>query len=257
MNIKPPCCALQVAPDITLYHAGPPLDLGPLPSFFYFALSGQDSLCTDPYNQIVQFLHGQMIRVFSMTLPAHESNLPASSAIKTWAEDYLASRDPIEDFLQKFFIATEFAIKNHFVNPLKLAIGGLSRGGFIALHAAARDPRFRFILPLAPITELDKIHEFASMQDHPAIRALNVNLLKQNLWNRTIRFHIGNHDSLVDTKACFHFAMNLVEEAAHHNLRSPQIEFFTHPSIGHKGHGTPLDVFRKGSDWICSCLLHS
>lgn len=255
MNINLSCSALHVHPDITLYHAGPPLDLGPLPSFFYFALSGKESLCTDPFNQVVQFLHGKMIRVFSMTLPGHENNLPATQAMKVWADDYLHNRDPIEDFLQSLFQATEFAINNRFADPTKLAIGGLSRGGFIALHAAARDPRFRFIVPFAPITELHRVKEFASMEDHPAIRSLDVMHLKQNLWNRCIRLYIGNHDTLVDTKSCFNFAMNLVEEAAHNNLRSPQIEFFLHPSIGHKGHGTSLDVFRQGADWISSCLL--
>ncbi len=256
MNIKLSPSALHVAPDVTLYHVGPPLDLGPLPSFFYFALSAPDSLCQDPYNQIVQFLHGQMIRVFSMTLPGHENNLPPTQALKTWADDYTQNLNPIDDFLQNLWTATEFAIQNKFANPEKLAIGGLSRGGFIALHAAARDPRFRFVLPFAPITEIDKLHEFTSIQDAPAIRSLNVMHLKQNLWDRSIRFHIGNHDTLVDTKACFHFVMNLVEEAAHHNLRSPQIELFLHPSMGHKGHGTPMDVFKKGADWISSCLLH-
>ncbi len=252
--MKPNCCALHVHPDITLYHSGPPLDLGPLPSFFYFSLSGTDSLCLDPFNQPVQFLQGQMIRVFSMTLPGHENGLPATEAIQLWAEDYAHKKDPINEFLKSFDKALDFAIENQFVNPEKMAVGGLSRGGFIALHAAAREPRLKYVVAFAPITELHKVKEFAPLQDDPKVRSLDAIHLSPALSHTHIRIHIGNRDTLVSTPSSFEFAMSVVEEAHKKNLRSAKMEYFLHPSIGHKGHGTPPEIFRQGADWIASSL---
>jgi len=248
------CCALAVGPDIALYHRGPALDHGPLPSFFYFSLSGTDSLCTDPFNQPVQFLQGQMIRVFSMTLPGHESRLPATQAMQTWADDYARGLDPIEGFLNALSSAVDFAVQQKFADPEKMAVGGLSRGGFIAFHAAARDERFRWVLAFAPITELHRVREFAHLQDDPTVRFFDaVNVCKQ-LSSRQLRLYIGNHDTLVNTRACFDFSQRVVEEAVQQQIRSPQVELFLHPSIGHKGHGTPPEIFRQGADWISSCL---
>lgn len=254
MSHKLPCCAINAGPDITLYHTGPSLDLGPLPSFFYFSLSGSDSLTLDPFNQPVQFLHGQMIRVFSMTLPGHENNLPATQAMKVWADDFTQKLDPINSFLDQFAIALDFAIKQKFVNPEKMAVGGLSRGGFIALHAAARDPLLKYVLAFAPITELYKVKEFAHLHEDPQVRSLDAIHLSPSLTDQHIRIYIGNRDTLVDTRASFNFAMSVVDQAHQKNMRSAGIEYFLHPSIGHKGHGTPLEIFRQGADWISSCI---
>lgn len=254
MSQKLPLCALQAGPDVALYHVGPPLDLGPLPSFFYFSLSGPDSLTLDPFNQPIQFLQGKMIRCFSMTLPGHENNLPATQAMKVWADDFEKKRDPIDEFLNAFAIALDFAIREKFVNPDKMAVGGLSRGGFIALHAAAREERFKQVLAFAPITELHKVREFSHLHEDSAVRSLDVIHLSPKLTKQQIRLYIGNNDTLVDTKSSFQFIMSVVEEANRKSIRSPAVEFFLHPSIGSRGHGTPPEIFRFGAEWISTCL---
>jgi predicted esterase len=241
------CCAINVAPDITLYHSGPPLDLGPLPSFFYFALSGTDSLMLEPYSQPIEFLHGQMIRVFSMTLPGHENGLPAAKAIQLWAEDYERRLDPLSDFLDAFEKAVNFAIEQKFVDPNKMAIGGLSRGSFIAFHAASRDERFKYLLGFAPLTDLSKVKEFTTVPHF-----LNLNPTK--LIHQNMRLYVSNHDTRIDTKACLDFAMSVVNSAVSHNVRSPKVEVILYPPVGHQGHGTPPEIFKAGADWIASCL---
>lgn len=252
--MKPNCCAINVAPDITLYHSGPPLDLGPLPSFFYFALSGTESLLLEPFNQPIEFLHGQMIRVFSMTLPGHENNLPATKAIQVWADDYARKLDPINDFLDTFETALHFAIQQKFVDPEKMAVGGLSRGGFVALHAAAREERLKYVLAFAPVTELHKVHEFSSLQDDPAVRSLDLTQVSQKLIHQNIRLYVSNHDTRVNTESCFQFAMSIVKNATAHQVRSPKVDLILYPPIGHQGHGTPPEIFKSGADWIISCL---
>lgn len=248
------CCAIHVAPDITLYHVGPPLDLGPLPSFFYFALSGPDSLCKDPFNQPVVFLEGKMIRVFSMTLPGHENELPATEAIQVWADDYARKLDPLNRFLDQFEQALAFAIEQKFVDPNKMAVGGLSRGGFTALHAAARDERLKNVVAFAPVTDLAHVREFKNLQENPAVRALNLSKVCQKLIKQHLRLYISNHDTRVHTRSCIDFAMSVVDHATSNQVRSPFVELILYPPIGHQGHGTPPEIFKAGADWIASCL---
>lgn len=252
IRVKNRCNALTVAPDITLYHTGPALDHGPLPSLFYFAISGPDSLCLDPYNQIVQFLNGHMIRVFSMTLPGHENDLPAVGAMKIWAEELSKGNDIVDQFLNTVDTAVDFAINEKFADPNKIATAGLSRGGFIASHLAARDPRFRHLLCFAPLTRLSKIREFKEEHDLKFADQLDLVHLAPKISDRHIRMYIGNDDTRVGTRSCFDYAMKLVEEK---KMRSAQVELFIYPSIGQMGHGTPPEIFKEGANWILSNLI--
>lgn len=249
--MKNRCNALSVSPDITLYHTGPALDHGPLPSLFYFAISGSDSLCLDPYNQIVQFLHGEMIRIFSITLPGHENDLPAIDAMKIWAEELSKGENFLETFFNSLQLAIDFAIREKFADPSKLATAGLSRGGFIASHLAARDERIRHLLCFAPLTRLSKIKEFTEDHDLALANKLDLIHLASRLSDRHVRMYIGNDDTRVGTKSCFDYAMELVKEK---KTKTAQVELSIYPSIGQMGHGTPPEIFQQGADWIQSNL---
>ncbi len=251
---KIPFVSLSPAPGVSLFHTGPALDHGPLPSLFYFALSGEDSLSLDPFNQPVAFLHGKMIRVFSMTLPGHENGLPAAKALSVWADDFSKGVDCIGEFLEQAEKAVSFAIREKFADPSKLAFAGLSRGGMIAAHLAARVPACRFLLAFAPLTKLKNAKEFSELKHHPLAESFDLERIAPALCNRHVRLYIGNHDTRVGTKSCFDFAMSLVESAREHKVRVPQIELFISPSIGHMGHGTPPEIFHQGAHWIAECL---
>ncbi len=240
------CNALAVTPSLTLYHTGPALDHGPLPSLFYFALSGPDTLCLDPFNQPVQFLHGKMIRIFSLTLPGHENNLPATQAMSLWAEDFQKGQDFLSPFFDAIQQAIDFAVKERFADPNKLSAAGLSRGAFVAAHVAARDPRFRHLLGFAPLTRLSKIREFAHF-DSPLANSFDLTELAPLLADRHVRLYIGNHDTRVGTRDCFDFAMSLVD-----HKKKAHVELNIYPSIGQMGHGTPPEIFKQGALWISS-----
>jgi len=247
------CSALQPdnTPGMALYHTGPALDHGPLPSFFYFALSGQDSLTLDPFNQPVQFLNGEMIRIFSLTLPGHEANLPTTHAMNVWAEDFEKGNTTIHDFLDQAELAIDYAVREKFVNPNKMAVGGLSRGAFIAAHLAARDDRFRHLLGFAPLTQLKKIKEFGHLKDNNLVNSLDLTHLAEKLSDKHVRLYIGNDDTRTGTKEGFDFAMALVEKK---KKRVSQVEMIITPSIGNQGHGTSPEIFQQGSHWIADAL---
>jgi len=253
---KPIACSLiKVNNEIGLYHTGPSLDKGPMPAVFYFALSGEDSLCLDPFNQPVQFLSGHDVRVFSLTLPGHEANLPPQNAINLWAEDISKGTNIVQDFCEMASIAIEFAIKENFVLPEKIASAGLSRGGFITAHLAAINENIKFLLMFAPLTNLKLAKEFKDLRDHPIIESLSLSRISEKICDKHIRIYIGNHDQRVSTRSAFDFAEDLSQKAFQKKIRSPQVEMIISPSIGHMGHGTPLNIFESGANWLLECFL--
>ena len=126
---------------LDLYWRGPSLDHGRLPGVFYFALSGEDSLFLDPFNQPAVFLEPFPVRVYSSTLPSHGSGLRNSDAMGRWAQDLENGHDLLTEFIHKSIANIDFLIAQGLLDRDKIAVSGLSRGGFLALHLAAADPR--------------------------------------------------------------------------------------------------------------------
>lgn len=245
------CDALPLAPDLTVYHVGPPLDLGPLPTLFYFALSGTDSLMLDPFNQPIQCLQGEKIRIFSMTLPAHEQGLSPTAAMGVWAEEMSRGIDRVTPFLNSAEQAVHGALKEGWIDPHRMGAAGLSRGAFIAAHLAAREPRFRSLLGFAPMTRLSSIKEFAFLQENRIAQSLDLERLAPLLADRHVRLYIGNEDTRVSTQSCFDFAMSLVRAK---KSRTAHVELFIKPSIGQMGHGTAPEIFQEGARWMARHL---
>lgn len=212
-----------------------------MPTLFYFSLSAKASLEQDPFNQPVQFLKDFPLRIFSVTLPAHENNLPPENAMTVW-EERMKGGDPVippfMDHLKEIIKELKPSIKEG-----NFAAAGLSRGAYIACHLAAVCPEITHILGFAPLTRFR------------AARDLDLETLTSSLYHRSIRFYIGNHDTRVGTDHAFSFIDRLAKEAHKHRIRSSPIELIIGPSNGYQGHGTPPQVFKQGADWIKEVLL--
>jgi hypothetical protein len=244
------CSALSISTNQELFHTGPSLDAGAMPALFYFSLSGPDSLCLPPYNQIVQFLAGRPIRVFSLNLPAHENGLDPEKALKVWAEEFSQGQDPIMRFLDEAEIAIEYVLRQRLVLADRIAVAGLSRGGFFAALLASRLDPIRTVLGFAPLTRLKVPKEFQEIRHLPLVEKYDLGLYAASLCKKRIRFYIGNRDIRVSTRDCFECIEEITEKAFEQNIRPAAIELIISPSCGQMGHGTPPEIFRQGADWI-------
>lgn len=225
-----------------------------LPALFYFALSGEDSLNLAPYNQPVVFLADAPIRIFSFTIPGHGPGLDNNQVMAYWAKELSEGRNFLEKFILSCRQRIEDLVSEGIVDPQKMAAAGLSRGAFIAAHLTAREPRIKYLLGYAPLTDLEVLDEFQTLSK-PLTKQLSLKNLCAQLMDRHVRFYIGNRDVRVDTTACFEFIRDLADTAYGHRIRIPQAELVIRPSIGHKGHGTSRETFREGADWLRSKML--
>jgi hypothetical protein len=254
MSNDPLIHRLHIHPSIELAYKGPDFSFGPLPALFYFALSAQDSLNLDPLNQPVAYLSSSSLRIFSMTLPGHENHLPPTQALHFWANKIAQGHNLITEFIEKIKTVIETLLHQHVLIPDRIAVAGLSRGSFIATHAAASIDQFRWILGFAPLTDLSYTKEFQDLYQNPDVKLLSLEHCIPFLINRPLRYYIGNHDTRVGTRQCFDFVEKLATAAFDSMIRSPQVELMIAPSIGRDGHGTSQEIFHEGAQWIAEKL---
>ena len=235
---------------LPLYYIGPDLTEGPLPCVFYFALSAKETLLTDPFNQPVSHLKNHALRIFSIDLPYHGENLPATEALKLWAQAFARGEDVLGDFLLDLKRSITMLLATGSIETSRIAAAGLSRGSFIASHIAAKFPEISTLLTFAPLTHLDAILEFDFLSPSPLIKNLNISFLTEALSTKSIKAYIGGRDSRVGTDLCYKWIRELIEAAYEKNIRSPQIELVLKPSIGYLGHGTSKESFEEGAKWL-------
>jgi hypothetical protein len=245
---------LNLHSSLEIAHTGPDFSSGPLPALFYFALSAQDSLGLDPFNQPVAYLSSLPMRVFSITLPGHENHLPPTQALNFWANELAHGRNPITEFVKKIKSVVETLLHQNILIPDRIAVAGLSRGAFIATHAAASIDPLRWVLGFAPLTDLSFAKEFQELQQDPLVMSLKLEYCIPSLIERSLRYYIGNHDTRVSTRRCFDFVDKFAQTAFDSAIRSPQMEMVIGPSIGRDGHGTSKEVFHNGAQWVAEKL---
>lgn len=236
--------------NLEVFHRGPPLDAGPLPSVFYFALSGYDSLHLDPFNQPAVFLENSNIRCFSFNLPGHGPGYNHNEAMGFWAESLRKGQDPLAPFLASAADNISFLVKEGLVNPSRLATAGLSRGGLIAALLALMDKRIETVVGFAPLTKLSTLPEFQKLAFAEASEKYGLMNFAGQFAKTTLRFYIGNRDECVSTDACYQFIRAVADKAFEEGIRSPQAELIISPSIGRLGHGTPAHIFKDGMEWL-------
>jgi|694.fasta_scaffold121407_2 hypothetical protein len=249
MNFKAHYSVLPSPTDLEIHHLGPDLSEGALPALFYFASSGEESMMKDPYNQPARFFAESGFRTFSFTLPRHGPGYNTKDAITFWAQEIADGKPLIQDFIIKACQNIHYLEDQKIIEPTKLAVAGLSRGGFMAVHLAACYPKLKIILGFAPMVRLAYLPEFQALSPH-----LDLVTLVDQLIDRELRFYIGNRDMRVGTAESFKFIETLAEAGYQKGYRSPTAELVIRPSIGHQGHGTSPETFLDGIHWLKSRL---
>lgn len=233
-----------------LEFIGPDLSEGCLPALFYFALSAHESLYVDPYNQPATYLSGLPIRIFSIDLPGHGKELSSHEALEKWAHAYQNGASLISATADQAAALIADLITKGIVEQHKCAVMGLSRGGLIAAHVAARCPNVPWVLAFAPLTKVSNAKEFHHLKDDERVIAEDMSHLVPQLLEKKVRFYIGNCDVRVSTRSCFDFVEKLSFAMHAAGKRSPSAELIISPSIGFQGHGTPKHIFHAGAQWL-------
>lgn len=243
-----------------LHFIGPPIEQGPLPAVFYYALSDLDSLTLSPFNQPVLYLQDLAatlpLRIFSVTLPGHHPPQQKEKALESWADSFANHQDPLAPFLQSQEALIEELLSRELLVKNKIILAGLSRGGLMSCLLAARSHFCRKVLAFAPLTKLSHAKEFLHLKKTPEILQYDLENHLPALAHKKIRFYIGNHDLRVHTDLAVNLICSLAKFAHDQRIRHGSFELMMGNSLGYLGHGTAEKTFKEGALWMFEELFY-
>ena len=231
--------------DLEFSYFGPDLFWGPMPTVLYFSIDAHSSLCVDPFNQAITPMMNHSMRVFSIDLPEHGDSLDPHTALSRWADHYVQNLPILEKFLEKVSNFIDHLHRENLIDH-RLGVMGLSRGAFIACHLAKLNNKVEHIVGFAPLSVLKRAKEFENLDSNIHLPCA-IKDLKHDIYNRTVKFFIGNHDTRVGSSEALHAVLEIAAYANEQGMRQAPIEAVIYPSIGHMGHGTPPQIFEEGS----------
>lgn len=218
---------------------------GALPAVIYFALTAEQSIELDPFNQFVRYVlsdadmdatcidaAGAPCRVFSVTLPYHTSDMRDNeNAFTHWASVYEHGGDLVGGFVRRVSESLNELIANGYICAHSVYAAGLSRGGLMAAHLAVRNEHVCACLGFAPVTVLSDLVEFSNVSNLRGREKMDKACLLhddvvQGLAPLPVRFYMGNFDRRVGTRNAFELTHLLAERAVMDlGVRSPPHEF--------------------------------
>lgn len=231
---------------------GPP----PTPVLFVFALGIEDTLCSPAYNRVGDVLWEQGFACVSLDMPCHGADRRSEEpdGLDGWRSRIEAGEDLIGSFAARSSAVLDRLIEQEQVDPRRVAAWGVSRGGFMALHWAARDRRIGCAAAVAPVTDLLALAEFEGAPKRDAVESLALVHRADDLANRAIWVCIGNNDKRVDTDSAIRFARAVAISASSRGLE-PSVDLHVVRGAEHRlGHLAHLGAQQEAAEWIGSQL---
>ena len=224
----------------------------PAPTLFVFAKDKESSLEREAFAKMAWLLVERGFIAVALDLPSHGEDQKADEPerLAGWAARVEKGDTLVPAFMDRTSQVLDFLVKSGYTNVKQVAACGISRGGFMALHFAAADPRVRWVVALAPVTDLGILTEFSKIKDETAVRALSVMNIADKLTGRGVWIYIGNDDARVGTEAAIAFARLVTRKAVATKQRA-NVKLTVDAS---EGHGVGLSPHFEGADWIESQL---
>ena len=219
----------------------------PSPTVFFFGGGVEQSLTEPQYVEAQRELGPGVVNV-TIDLPGHGAELRAGepAALQAWRYRLDHGEDLIGGVVRRANSVLEHLIRERYTDPAQVAVFGTSRGGFMAFHYAAAEPRVRHIAAFAPVTDLLTLREFSEMRDDSRARAIAANVLAGRLVDRGIWIIIGSTDHRVGTHRAIEFTQRVVEAAEARGQR-PAIELHIQPTEGHR---VPDGCYAEAARWL-------
>lgn len=248
----PPLSGIIATVAGTAFAMLPPHDGGPAPTLLLFAMGGWDTLTTEPYCRVGRLLYARGWNVVSLDLPSHGADGRAGDPeLVGWAGRLKQGEDIVASFRLRVNDVIEHLVTTGIADPSRIAAAGTSRGGFMAFHAAADNPRICAIAAFAPLTDLLALTEFAGQEANPLVQRLALIHSAEAVADRAAWIIIGNADTRVGTDHAVAFARAIANASQARSLGC-EVTLRVQPTPGHMGLAEWHDM---AADWFLQTVV--
>lgn len=235
-------------PAGTRFAAAGSLPREPRPTLFTFAGSCDTALATEPYNITARRLRRRGWLAVTLDLPAHGADARAGEPreLEGWRARFDAGEAFTLEFERRVRDVLDYLIATGRTDPKRVAVCGTSRGGYMAIRAAAADPRFGCVAAFAPVTVPTALREFAGLESSPGAHALDLEQRAAELAGRPMWMCIGDDDRRVGTDHVIALARRVIAASVQASRR-PMVELHL---MAIEGHGTHPTAYEEAAAWI-------
>jgi dienelactone hydrolase len=244
-----PKAQILTTPGGVRYGIWPAKPSAPAPTVFIFAASIEDTLNDTYFRQAGNLLATKGYLCVSVDLPCHGQEVRPHEpmGLNGWRARCDAGENFVEDGVQHFSAVLDELIATKLADPEKVAACGTSRGGFMAMHFAARDPRIGCVAAFAPTTDLTVLKEFQGMEKRDLVDRVSLQSNVKRLAGRPLWIITGDRDQRVGTDLTIAFARRVTAESLEAKLPAlVDLLVLSEP----RGHAIPAGVSDQAAEWI-------
>jgi dienelactone hydrolase len=225
----------------------------PAPTLFLFAKDMQSTLERDVFAKVAWLLTKQGFITVALDLPCHGADEKPGEPprLAGWCARVEGGDSLVPAFVSKASQVLDFLIQSGHTDPKRVAACGISRGGFMAIHFTAAEPRVKCVAALAPVTDLRALSEFAGMKNETASRSLSLMNVADKIAGRGVWVYIGNDDERVGTDNAIAFTRLVTRLAV--AKKQPANVKLTVDAL--EGHGVGLPPHIEAAEWIEAQLV--
>jgi len=217
----------------------------PAPTLFILSTTIEDSLKNPQYLQCGTALAERGYLCVSLDLPCHglQQRDGEPQELEGWRYRVEHNEPFISDFVTTLTEVLDYLISQGYTDPDKVAVCGTSRGGFIALHFAAREPRVKCVAAFIPVVDLGKLREFEGCKDNPLVTETALTCYAEKFSGKPVYLIIGDQDNRVDTDSVIKFARKVSQVSG----KKTNIEIHVMPK---PGHSIPDGAAESSAIWV-------
>ncbi len=235
------------------YGLWPARPSSPAPTLFILASTIEETLHSDYFRQCGNALAAQGWLCVSIDLPSHGQHAAPGqpSGLAGWRALCEKGEDFVDASSRRLSAVLEALIADGLTDAGRVAACGTSRGGFLALHFAAADPRVKAVATFGQLTDMTMLREFQGIPSRDLASKLALQHQTSRLAGRAIWMVIGDRDERVDTDLAIAFARGVTRESLKAGLDA-RVELHVLPEP--RGHAIPAGSADRAAAWILSVI---
>ena len=222
---------------------------GPAPVLFVLAGTIESTLTKPYFRQCGNQLSEHGFICVSVDLPCHGKEIVDGirSGLIGWSELAQRGENFVADSNRRLSNVLDHLIEAGIADPNRIAACGTSRGGFLAIHFMAADPRVKCAAGFAPVTDLKALGEFTQLQNDQFVESLSLSNHADQLAGRPVWIVIGDQDERVSTQKAIELGRNISKSSNKQELVS---QVALHVLAEPKGHTTPAGSQELATNWF-------